>query len=158
MADPRMANRKVKLIVAGEFYKDPKPYLDLIANLGIEDRLVLRTDFIPNHEVGKYFSASDMIVQPYKEATQSGVTQIAYHFHKPMLVTNVGGLPEIVPHGRVGYVTEVSEKAIADALVDFYDQNREASMVQEVIHDKPKFLWDHFTGEIWKLYAGMKPH
>ncbi len=158
MADPRMAGRKVKLIVAGEFYKDPKPYLDLIANLGIEDRLVLRTDFIPNHEVGKYFSASDMIVQPYKEATQSGVTQIAYHFHKPMLVTNVGGLPEIVPHGRVGYVTEVSEKAIADALVDFCDQNREASMVQEVIHDKPKFLWDHFTGEIWKLYAGMKPH
>jgi D-inositol-3-phosphate glycosyltransferase len=151
MADARLQGKKVKLIVAGEFYTSSKPYDDLIAELGIQDQLVLRTDFIPNGEVGKYFCASDMIVQPYKEATQSGVTQIAYHFHKPMLVTNVGGLPEIVPHGRVGYVTEVDPKAIADAIVDFYDHDREAAMIQEVIKDKPLFLWDYFCGEIHKL-------
>ncbi len=151
MADPRLAGKPVKLIVAGEFYTSSKPYDDLIAALGIADRLVLRTDFIPNTEVGKYFCASDMIVQPYKDATQSGVTQIAYHFHKPMLVTNVGGLPEIVPHGRVGYVTEVAATAIADALVDFYENGREAGMIAEVIKEKARFGWDYFCGVIHEL-------
>ncbi len=151
MADPRLAAKPVKLIVAGEYYTDAKPYNDLIAKLGIADRLELRTDFIPNTEVGKYFCASDMIVQPYKDATQSGVTQIAYHFHKPMLVTNVGGLPEIVPHGRVGYVTEVDVTAIADALVDFYDQGREQAMIAEVIQEKPRFGWDYFCTLIHAL-------
>jgi D-inositol-3-phosphate glycosyltransferase len=151
MADPRLAAKPLKLIVAGEYYTDAKPYNDLIAKLGIADRLELRTDFIPNTEVGKFFCASDMIVQPYKDATQSGVTQIAYHFHKPMLVTNVGGLPEIVPHGRVGYVTEVDATAIADALVDFYDQEREQAMIQEVIQEKPRFGWDYFCTLIHAL-------
>jgi D-inositol-3-phosphate glycosyltransferase len=156
MADARLAGKSVKLIVAGEFYTDAKPYHDLIAKLGIADKLILRTDFIPNTEVGKYFCASDMIVQPYKDATQSGVTQIAYHFHKPMLVTNVGGLPEIVPHGRVGYVTEVSPTAIADAVVDFYDHGREAAMTAEVIQEKARFGWDYFCGELWKMVDALK--
>jgi D-inositol-3-phosphate glycosyltransferase len=151
MADRRLADKPFKLIVAGEFYSDSKPYLDQIAKLGIADRLVLRTDFIANTDVGKYFCASDMIVQPYKTATQSGVTQIAYHFHKPMLVTNVGGLPEIVPHGRVGYVTEVNATAIADALVDFYENGREQAMINEVIADKPLFKWDYFCTLIHEL-------
>jgi D-inositol-3-phosphate glycosyltransferase len=151
MADPRIAPLPVKLIVAGEFYTDAKPYHELIAKLGVQDRLVLRTDFIPNPEVGRYFSACDMVVQPYKEATQSGVTQIAYHFHKPMLVTNVGGLPEIVPDGKVGYVTEVSPKAIADGIVDFYQHQRENAMIAEVVKEKARFGWDYFCGEILKM-------
>jgi D-inositol-3-phosphate glycosyltransferase len=152
MADARMQKLPVKLLVAGEFFKDPKPYHDLIAKLSIKHQLDLRTDFIPNTEVGKYFSASDMVVQPYREATQSGVTQIAYHFHKPMLVTNVGGLPEIVPDGKVGYVTEVNPTAIANAVVDFYENGREAAMVAHVIEEKARFKWDFFCGEIWRLY------
>lgn len=157
MADPRVRALPVKLLVAGEFYKDPKPYHDLIARLGVADKLALRTDFIPNGEVGRYFSAADMVVQPYKHATQSGVTQIAYHFHKPMLVTDVGGLAEIVPHGRVGYVTEVSAPAIADAIVDFYAHGREAAMVAEVVKDKPLFLWDAFTRAIHTMHEEMLP-
>lgn len=157
MNDPRIRAMKVKLIVAGEFYKDPKPYLDLIARLNVGDKLVLHTDFIPNGEVGKYFSACDMVVQPYKTATQSGVTQIAYHYHRPMLVTDVGGLAEIVPAGRVGYVTEVGSAAIADAIVDFYAHKREEAMVQEVIKDKSLFYWNSFTDAIHKMREGMKP-
>jgi glycosyltransferase involved in cell wall biosynthesis len=156
MADPRIRELGVKLIVAGEFYTDSRPYHDLIEKLGIQDSLVLRTDFIPNAEVGRYFCASDLVVQPYREATQSGVTQIAYHFHKPMLVTNVGGLPEIVSHGRVGYVTEVSAHAIADAIVDFYAHRREAAMVEAVIQEKQQFGWDHFCGGIWELFSRMQ--
>ena len=92
-ADKRLTADGVKLIVAGEFYGDPEPYLKQIKDLQIEDRVVLRTDFIPDSEVNRYFSAADIVAQPYKTATQSGVTQIAFHFEKPMLVTNVGGLP-----------------------------------------------------------------
>ncbi len=151
MADPRLKSKKIKLIVAGEFYSDSKPYDDLIARLDIADKIELRTDFIANDDVGKYFCASDIIVQPYKTATQSGVTQIAYHFDKPMLVTNVGGLAEIVPDGKVGYVTDVDVKAIADALVDFYDNEREAAMIEEVVKEKVRFGWDFFVEQLFEL-------
>ena len=149
VADARLAN--VKLIVAGEFYTDSKPYLDLIAELGIENRIELRTDFIPNSEVGRYFSAADIIVQPYKTATQSGVTQIAYHFDKPMLVTDVGGLPEIVPHGKVGYVVPRDPQKIADALADFFVEKREDEFIANIREEKKRFGWDHFVNEIIAL-------
>lgn len=155
MADPRLKDRNVKLIVAGEFYSDAAPYHNLSKKLDIADKLELRTDFIANDEVGKYFCASDMVVQPYKTATQSGVTQIAYNYHIPMLVTNVGGLAEIVPDGRVGYVTEVNAKAISDAIVDFYDNQRESQMKEEVMKDKYRFGWDFFVDKIYKLADGI---
>ena len=151
MADPRLKSKKIKLLIAGEFFSDSKPYDDLIARLDIADKIELRTDFIANDDVGKYFCASDIIVQPYKTATQSGVTQIAYHFDKPMLVTNVGGLAEIVPDGKVGYVTDVDVKAIADALVDFYDNEREAAMIEEVVKEKVRFGWDFFVEQLFEL-------
>ena len=114
MADERIRQLNVKLIVAGEFYTDAKPYAEMITQLNIADKLILKTDFIPDDEVRNYFCAADMVVQPYKHATQSGVTQICYHFDRPMLVTNVGGLPEIVPNGKVGYVVEPNAQAVAD--------------------------------------------
>ncbi|RLD50439.1 MAG: glycosyl transferase family 1, partial [Bacteroidetes bacterium] len=120
MATEIISGLPLKLLVAGEFYTDSKPYHDIIKRHNLTDKLVLATDFIPDNEVGKYFCASDMVVQPYKDATQSGVTQIAYHFHKPMITTDVGGLAEIVPNGKVGYVTNPNVKEISEAIEKFY--------------------------------------
>lgn len=133
----------VKLIVAGEFYEDASPYLAQIKQLELEDWVELRTDFIPNGEVGKYFSAADMVVQTYTSATQSGVTQIAYYYDKPMLVTNVGGLAELVPAGKVGYVCGQDEVEIAAALADFYDHEKEQIFAKGVAQEKEKFTWDY---------------
>lgn len=148
MADERVRNLNMKLIVAGEFYTDAKPYADLIQQLSLRDKLILKTDFIPDDEVRNYFCAADMVVQPYKHATQSGVTQICYHFDRPMLVTNVGGLPEIVPHGKVGYVVEPQPKAIADAIVDFYTNHMELRMRDNIRVEKKKYAWSAMLEKI----------
>lgn len=151
MADERVRNLNMKLIIAGEFYTDAKPYADLIQQLGIRDKLILKTDFIPDNEVRNYFCAADMVVQPYKHATQSGVTQICYHFDRPMLVTNVGGLPEIVPHGKVGYVVEPNPTAIADALVDFYANHLEFKMRDNIKIEKKKYAWSEMLKKIFEV-------
>ena len=150
-ADNRLKALSIKLIVAGEFYEDEKPYHDLIRQHNLENAVELRTDFIPDSEVQYYFCAADIVAQPYKSATQSGVTQIAYHFEKPMLVTNVGGLSEIVPNGKVGYVVEPNEKDIADALIDFYTNNRVEEFVGNTKEEKKKYLWSCMTDTFDKL-------
>ena len=141
MADERLRAMDVRLIVAGEFYGDPKPYLEQLQRLGLGDRVVLKTDFIPDSEVNRYFCAADLVAQPYKTATQSGVTQIAFHFERPMLVTNVGGLPEIVPDGKVGLVVEPDVRQIADALVRFYQEDMAAHLTEGVRQEKRKYDW-----------------
>ena len=139
---------KVKLLVAGEFYTKQEPYLDLIEDLNIQNKVVLKTSFIADDEVNKYFCASDIVAQPYKHATQSGVTQIGYHFNKSMLVTNVGGLPEIIPHNVIGYVVEPNEKAIADALFDFFTSDKKSTFETNILEEKKKFLWSEMTKAI----------
>jgi len=156
MADERVLNLNMKLIVAGEFYTDSKPYAEMIQQLGIRDKLILKTDFIPDNEVRNYFCAADMVVQPYKHATQSGVTQICYHFDRPMLVTNVGGLPEIVPNGKVGYVVEPNPTAIADALVDFYSNHREFLMRDNIKTEKKKYAWSEMLKKIFEVAAQVR--
>ena len=136
------------LVVAGEFYNNGQLYKDLEKELQLEGTIAWRTDFIPDDKVRYYFSAADLIVQPYKSATQSGVTQIAYHFNKPMLVTNVGGLAEIVPDGKVGYVCPVDEDAIAKALTDFaslIDAEREERFQKNIQSEKQKYAWSNMT-------------
>ena len=151
MADERMEKLGVKLIVAGEFYGDPKPYQEQISRHDIGDRVVLHTEFIPDHEVNRYFCAADLVAQPYKTATQSGVTQIAFHFEKPMLVTNVGGLPEIVPDGKVGFVVEPDAQQIADAIVRYFDEGWEQRLTEGVRQEKQKYLWTNMTQTIFSL-------
>ncbi|MEI6695444.1 MAG: glycosyltransferase [Bacteroidota bacterium] len=151
-ADERLRKFPVKLIIAGEFYEDAKPYTDLMEELNLKDFLVLKTDFIPDQEVGRYFCAADMVVQPYKNATQSGVTQIAYHFNKPMLVTNVGGLSEIVPDGIAGYVVEANPTDIADQLYDFYENNKLGYFETGILKEKQKYLWSRMTTTIYELF------
>lgn len=152
-ADARIAMLPIKLIIAGEFYEDVAPYKALIQHYKLQDRLILATDFIPNEEVVNYFCAADLIVQPYKNATQSGVSQIAYHFERPMLVTNVGGLAELIPAGVVGYVVPPTAAAIADAVVDFYANRREAGFSAGVREEKKRFSWPAMVGAL-KEVAG----
>ena len=151
MADERMARLGVKLIVAGEFYGDPKPYQDQIARLNIGDRVVMHTDFIPDHEVNRYFCAADLVAQPYKNATQSGVSQIAYHFEKPMVVTRVGGLPEIVPNEKAGFVVEPDAQHIADAIVRYFDEDWQERLTEGCRIEKQKYGWDKMTAAIASL-------
>lgn len=147
-ADERLRALPLKLVVAGEFYEDEQHYQNMIERLGIREQVVLHTDFIPNERVKHYFNAADIITQPYKTATQSGVTQIAFHFEKSMLVTNVGGLAEIVPHGKIGYVVEPDAKEIADALCDFYENNRQSDFEQNILEEKKKYAWSRMTEAI----------
>ncbi len=150
-ADDRLKALPIKLIIAGEFYEDREPYDELISQLGLESRLVLATDFIPNNEVSKYFSAADMVVQTYLNATQSGVTQIAYYYDKPMLVTDVGGLAELVPHNKVGYISSIDKKQIADFILDFYTQGKEQEFSNNIKIEKQKFTWSYLTQELMGL-------
>lgn len=143
----------IKLIVAGEFYGDPAPYMDQIKRLDISDRVLLFNDYIPDSEVNRYFCACDIVAQPYKTATQSGVTQIAFHFEKPMLVTRVGGLPEIVPHDVIGYVVEPDSTAIAQALVRYYIEEREGAFIEGVRLEKQKYSWNRMTAAVLQVYG-----
>jgi D-inositol-3-phosphate glycosyltransferase len=151
MADNRIRELGVKLIIAGEFYDNKSEYTDMIDVLGIKNQIILNSDFIPAEKVKNYFCASDMITQTYRTATQSGVTQIAYHFERPMLVTNVGGLSEIVPNNKVGYVTSQDPKDIADAIFDFYSNNKEKEFTDNTAIEKKRFSWDCFVDGIEEL-------
>jgi glycosyltransferase involved in cell wall biosynthesis len=151
MADDRIRALPVRLIVAGEFYCDPAPYTTLIREVGLEERIIMSNDFIPDSQVVNYFCAADLVAQPYKSATQSGVTQIAYHFNKPMIVTGVGGLAEIVPHGKVGYVVEPEPSAISEALAAFYSEGRGEEFSKNAALEKERYSWQKMTEAIDKL-------
>lgn len=149
-ADSRLRQMGVKLIVAGEFYNNAEKYFELEKELGLEGEVIWHREFVPDSRVRYYFGAADIIVQPYKSATQSGVTQIAYHFEKPMIVTNVGGLAEIVPDGKAGYVVEPDEKQIADAIVDFFGNNRQNEFNEGLLFEKKKYAWSNMTRSVKK--------
>ncbi|MDF2478402.1 MAG: glycosyl transferase family 1 [Sphingobacterium sp.] len=151
LADIQVQKLNIKLLLAGEFYGDPTPYLALIKKHHLEDRIYMHTDFIPNHEVSWYFSAADCVVLPYRTATQSGITQVAYHFDLPMIVSDVGGLPELVQDGNVGYVVEPNVHSIVNGIVSFYHHDKEAQFRTNIKDEKKKFSWDTFGNEILKL-------
>lgn len=150
MADERIKKSGIKLLVAGEFYEDAKQYQEQIDRLGIRSRLLLKTDFIPDSEVKYYLCAADAVIQPYRNATQSGVTPLAYHFEKPMVVTNVGGLPSLVPDNKVGLVVEPNPAAIADGILNFY-QLGENYFIPHLRNEKQKYSWAKMAGTIFQL-------
>ncbi len=141
-ADERLRKFPLKLLVVGEFYIDSAPYLKMIEELEINDDVIMHSEFVPNTEVVNYFCASSLVVQPYKDATQSGITQIAYHFERPIITTNVGGLSEIVTDNRDGYVVEPDSKQIADAIFKYFDKDQERKFTENVKEDKMRFSWD----------------
>ena len=150
-ADERLRGKKVKLIVAGEFYSNAEKYEQLEAELQLAEHIVWFKEFVPAAKVRYLFAAADLVAQPYKTATQSGITQIAYHFERPMLVTNVGGLAEIVPHGKVGYVVAPDAQEIADALVDFVDNRTDADYSQGILEEKAKYAWGNMTRALFNV-------
>ena len=136
---------KLQLIIAGEFYEDEDKYRTLITNNGLIDRVIIKNEFIADADLRKYFGAANLIAQPYKSATQSGVTQVAFHFEKPMLVTNVGGLGEIVHNHKMGYAVEPNAEDIAEAITDYYTNNRQADYTEYLILQKENYSWSGLT-------------
>ncbi len=142
----------VRLIVAGEFYTDEKPYLRRIEAHGLGEEVILHDRFIPDGEVKYYFSLADCVVQPYKTATQSGVTQIAYQFSTPMIVTDVGGLKEIVPDGRVGYVCPPTAEGVADAVERIYGEGVLERFAANCLEERKRFSWEEMCSRIEEVY------
>jgi len=145
-----LAASHIKLLIAGEFYEDRKPYDEQIENLGIKDQLILRTNFIADSEVKYYLCAADVVVQPYRNATQSGVTPLTYHFEKPMIVTNVGGLPSLVPDNKVGLVAEPDAASIAQKIMEYFDKG-EDYFLPNIIEEKKKLSWINLTDTIFEV-------
>ncbi len=150
MALEEIKTAGIKLLIAGEFYEDRKVYDTIIEKHQLASSLLLHTDFIPDSEVRYYLSAADFVVQPYRNATQSGVTPLAYHFEKPMLVTNVGGLPGMVPEGKVGVVCEPDPAAIAAGISRLYELG-EAHFLPHLREEKKKYSWDNLIRAIQDL-------
>jgi len=150
LQDNKQQASNIKLLIAGEFYEDQQPYDEQIEKLGIKDNLILRTNFIADSEVKYYLCAADVVVQPYRNATQSGVTPLAYHFEKPMIVTNVGGLPSLVPDDKVGLVAEPNAASIAQKIISFFDKG-EAHFLPHIIEEKKKLSWTKLTNTIFEV-------
>lgn len=151
IGDERIKQLPVKLLIAGEFYDNPDIYTEIIAQHQLEKQVIICNEFIPQQNVRYYFSASDIVAQTYHSASQSGITQIAFHFDVPMLVTNVGGLSEIVSHGTMGYVTEKNPHEIADCLYDFFANNRKQEFSNKVSSEKHIYSWETFIEKIQLL-------
>lgn len=150
------ANPTINLVIAGEFYEDKQPYLDLIKKYNIENQVILHGKFIANEDVKLYFSAADLVALPYRSATQSGVTQVSFHFEVPTLVTNVGGLGEIIPDKVAGYVVEPNGKAIAEEIKDYFENNRMPSFTEGMKKEKQKYDWKIFVDEVYSLFQSIK--
>ena len=150
MADKRIQQEKIKLLVAGEFYDDEKIYKDIIQKRGIELNIILHNHFIQDTEVRYYLSACDGIVQPYRDATQSGVTPLAYHFEKPMIVTNVGGLASMVEQEKSGLICEPNPSSIANTILKVY-QLGEQHFLPFVRVQKEQYSWSNLLNAIVEL-------
>ena len=142
-----------RLIVAGEFYASRERYVRQIEELHLGEEVILHDFFVPDADVKYYFSAADVLVQPYKTATQSGVTQIAYQFCVPMVVTKVGGLAEIVPDGRVGYVCEPTPEGVAGAIERMYEGDTLQRFRENCVEERRRFSWEEMCSRITELYG-----
>jgi glycosyltransferase involved in cell wall biosynthesis len=155
MADQRIKRAGIKLLVAGEFYENKEGYLDLVKSLKLEESVLLHTSFIADSQVRYYLCAADVVIQPYRNATQSGVTPLAYHFEKPMVVTNSGALPDMVPHEKVGLVAEPDPNSIADAILRFYELG-EDYFLPHLREEKKKYAWSRMVKAIEDLSNGIQ--
>ncbi len=154
MAKPSIKNLDIKLLIVGEFYEDASPYLNLIEELGIQNNVILNTEFVPDDQVKNFVCSADFIIQPYRNATQSGVTPLAYHFEKPMLVTNVGGLADTVPNGKVGLVVDPTVDSIANGIEHLYELG-ENHFKPYILEEKKKFSWNQMAENFLTLHQQL---
>ncbi len=144
----------VKLLVVGDFGSDKEEYMELIKELSIDEMLEIHDGYIPDREVEKYFAASDLVVLPYESATQSGIVQIAYGFEKPVVVTAVGGLPDVVRNEKTGYVVvSKSPEALTNAIVRYFSEGKEREFRENIKREAYKYSWDRMTEYIQKFLA-----
>ena len=146
----KVNNPSLRLLVAGEFYNDKEQYRAALDRLG--ERVVLHEGFVRDEDVRYYFSVADALVLPYRTATQSGVTQIAYNFSVPMIVTRVGGLPEIVPNGRVGLVCEPTAESITSAIEQLYSGNTLDLFADNFPEERKRFSWEEMCTKLLEVY------
>jgi glycosyltransferase involved in cell wall biosynthesis len=145
-----LKGQHIRLLIAGEFYEDRKPYDEQIHQLGITNDLLLHTHFIADSEVKYYLCAADVVVQPYRNATQSGVTPLAYHFERPMIVTNVGGLPALVPDNKTGLIAEPDAASLAKKITEYFEKG-EDYFLPHIVEEKKKLSWATLTGTIFEV-------
>jgi glycosyltransferase involved in cell wall biosynthesis len=145
-----LKEKNIKLLIAGEFYEDENIYKQQIENLNIQDEVILENNFITDSEVNNYFSLCDVVVQPYKNATQSGITPLAYHFNKPSIVTNVGGLAGFIVDNKTGLIANPSPASIADKIIEFYNSNQ-TSYKENIAVEKKKYSWKTIVDKIITL-------
>jgi len=150
MAEPLIRQSGIRLMIAGEFYENREPYNRLINELNISEKLILKTDFVPDGEVQYYLCAADAVVQPYRHATQSGVTPLAYHYEKPMIVTNVGSFSQQVLHEETGLVTEADPESLANVMIRFYELG-EQYFIPHLRTEKKKYSWKNLVNTILDL-------
>jgi glycosyltransferase involved in cell wall biosynthesis len=144
----------VVLLIVGEFYDHEKKYRQRVKELELEPYIQFVSDYIPNDRVRFYFSAADVVVLPYLSATQSGITQIAYQFEKPVVATNVGGLAEVVLHEQTGYIVPPNDPtSLAEAIWRFYSEGKERDFIENVRREKTKYSWEHFVRQIETLVS-----
>ncbi len=152
-----LKQNNVKLLVVGEFYDDEDKYRDKIKQLGLENNVIVLSDFVPNERVRYFFSASDVVLLPYSSATQSGITHVAYYYDKPVIATDVGGLAESVIDGKTGFVIKPEDpEAITDAVNKFYNNNLEGTFSANTAEEKKKYDWDNFVKDIEELTSISK--
>ena len=154
-SDQRLKEKNLQLIIAGEYYDSPQAYEQLIDDLELRNHVILANHYIEDSDVSLYFSAADLVAQTYKTATQSGVTQIAYYYNRPMLVTDVGGLSELVPHQKVGYVTSQDTQEISDCIFDFYEHKRAPEFSKNIASERNKFTWESLIDNLFNV-SGLR--
>jgi D-inositol-3-phosphate glycosyltransferase len=154
MAYPGVRLTGAKLVIAGEFYDNKEFYERRMLQYELlkDKKVILHDRFIPNDEVKYYFCAADLVAQTYRNATNSGVSMVSYFYDKPMIVTNVGGLPEIVIHNKCGYVVEKNNVQIGEKITEYFNQNKEAEFTEQVKIEKKKYEWTHFINSLLELY------
>jgi D-inositol-3-phosphate glycosyltransferase len=156
MGQAKVKAMNTKLLIAGEFYEDKDTYLKQIADLDLKDHVILHDHFIKDDMVRYYFCACNLVAQTYRNATNSGVTMVGYYYGRPMLVSNVGGLKEIVPENKCGYVIDPEPALIAEKIVDYFQNRREASFAANVAEERKKYEWPAFIAELIELYQRVK--
>jgi glycosyltransferase involved in cell wall biosynthesis len=133
------------LIILGEVYGTKEKYYSLIEETGFREDILLEDKYIPSAEVELYFKGADVLVLPYRQATQSGVVQTAYVMDLGVVVTPVGGLPEMVVKEKTGVVADsVSEKGIASAIIHYFELDQEL-IRQNISELQKEYSWNSFV-------------
>lgn len=145
----------IKLYIVGDFDGDKEQYLEQIEKKKVKGSVRIFDGYIPDNEVEKFFASCDLVVLPYESATQSGIVQIAYGFRKPVVVTNVGGLPEVVENKKTGYVVEAGDDSqLAKAVTSFFSEHKAEEFEKNVIQEEYRYSWDRMTEVVGELYEG----